>query len=270
MMSKALTTKMTKTTGETSMIGNHSIFHFQLKGLAMVLVATLLMSGVAIAAEKEELPQTTTDGLKLTKQTKHRVVYLADDVDFGSYNKVMIVDCAVAFAKNWQRNYNRNERDLSRKVSDKDVTRIKNKVAEEFKKVFTQTMTDSGIEVVTEPASDVIILRPAIVNLVVNAPDLKSAGMSRSFTADAGQMTLYLELYDSVSSAILAKVMDAQNAGRRAPSMSYATSVTNIAAADRILKNWATELAGHFGAAKAPQADAEPKTEAKAEAQDKD
>ena len=227
------------------------------QGLAMILTAALLVSGVTLAAEDKELPQTTTDGLTLTKNTKHRIVYLGDDIDFAQYTKVMIVDCAVAFAKNWQRDYNRSERDLSRKVSDKDVTRIKNKVADEFKKVFTQTMIDNGIEVVTEPASDVIILRPAIINLRVTAPDLKSAGMSRSFTGDAGQMTLYLELYDSVSSAILAKIMDAQDAGRRSPSMSYATSVSNIAAADRMLKSWAGELATHFGAVTKGEEEAE-------------
>jgi len=218
------------------------------QGLAMILTAALLMSGVAMAAEKEELPQTTTDGLNLTKNTKHRIVYVADDVDFEQYTKVMIVDCAVAFAKNWQRDYNRTERDLSRKVKDSDVTRIKNTVADEFKKVFTQTMIDNGIEVVTEPASDVIILRPAIINLRVSAPDIQSASRSRSFTGDAGQMTLYLELYDSVSSAILAKIMDAKDAGRQSPSMSYATRVSNIAAADRMLRSWANELATHFGA----------------------
>ena len=230
------------------MIGNYRKIRSLLRGATIVLAAALFVSGVAMAAEKEELPQTTTDGLTLTKQTKHRIVYQGDDIDFAQYTKVMIVDCAVAMAKDWQRDYNRSERDLSRKVSDKDVTRIKETMAAEFKEVFTQTMIDSGIEVVTEPASDVIILRPAIINLSVSAPDTQSAGRSRSFTGDAGQMTLYLELYDSVSSAILAKVMDAKDAGRGAPSMSYASRVSNIAAADRLLKSWANELATHFGA----------------------
>ena len=235
------------------MIGNHTGLRSALHGAIFVLTATLLMTGVATAAKKEDPPQTTTDGLTLTKNTKQRIVYVADDVDFGSYTKVMIVDCAVAFAKNWQRDYNRQERDLGRKVKDHDVTRMKDKLSAEFKKVFTQTMIDNGVEVVTEPASDVIILRPAIINLVVNSPDIQSASMSRTYTANAGQMTLYLELYDSVSSSILAKLMDARATRRNAPSMSYSNSVTNIAAADQLIKNWANELAGHFGAVTVPE-----------------
>ena len=232
------------------MIGHQSKFRSLLQGVAMILTATLLMSGVATAAKKEELPQTTPEGLNLVTNTRQTLVYLADDVDFGVYDKVIIVDCAVAFAKNWQRDYNRSQRDLSRKVKDKDVTRMKDTLAVEFKNVFAQTMTDKGIEVVTEPADGALILRPAIINLVVNAPDTRSASTTRTYTANAGQMTLYLEIYDSVSGALLAEVMDAQSASRTAPFMTYASNTSNIREADRILKRWATELASHFALAK--------------------
>lgn len=251
------------------MIGKQQKARSFLQCIVMVLAATLAFSGAA-AKEKQELPQTTTDGLNLTKQTEQRIVYVADDVDFGAYTKVMIVDCAVAFAKNWQRDYNRTERDLSRQVKDHDVTRMKDTLSAEFKKVFTETMTENGIEVVTEAASDVIILRPAIVNLTVNAPDIQAAGRSRTYAAssDAGQMTLYLELYDSVSSAILAKVMDAQAMGRGTPTMSYANRVTNISAADHTLKDWANEIASHFGAATNPNFVDEAEADDEAESKD--
>lgn len=250
------------------MIGNQKKARSILQVIAIVLSTSLILAAPAMAKKKDPPPQTTTDGLKLETSTKHRLVYLADDVDFGAYNKVMIVDCAVSFAKNWQRDYNRQERDLSRKVSDKDVTRIKDKLSAEFKKVFTKTMQDNGIEVVTDAGPDVIILRPAIINLDVTAPALNSPGMSRTYTADPGQMTLYLELYDSVSSAILAKAMDAQDAGRAAPTMSYSTGVNNIAAADRVLKRWANEIAGHFGATTNPNYVDAPKADDKTDAKE--
>lgn len=229
------------------MINNRTYGRPAVRVMAMLLVATLVTSGPAMAAKKSDPPQQTTDGLNLVKQTKTRLVYLADGAEFDEYTKVMLVDCAVAFEKNWQRDYNRQSADLQRRVSDKDVTRIKDTLAAEFKKEFTKVMTDNGHEVVTEPASDVLILRPAIINLVVNAPDLQTAGMSRTYVADPGQMTLYLELYDSVSSTKLAVIMDGVDVGRVAPTMSYANKVTNISAADRVLKKWAEELSGHLG-----------------------
>lgn len=214
----------------------------------MLLIAALVTSGPATAAKKEEPPQTTPDGLKLAKNTKTRIVYRADGAELDKYTKVMIVECAVAFKKNWQRDYNRDAVSLSGQVRDSDVTRIKNELSAEFKKVFTEVMTESNHEVVTEAASDVLILRPAIINLVVNAPDLRTAGRTRTYVADAGQMTLYLELYDSVSSAKLAIIMDAKDAGRMSPTMGMTNRVTNVRDADRILKSWATELADHLGA----------------------
>ena len=223
------------------------------RGIALTLIAALLVSGTAIA-EKQDPPQTTTDGLTLVKQTKSRLVYQADDIDLQQYSKVMIVDCFVSFAKNWQRDYNRDVMGLDGKVRDSDVKRMKEGMAAEFKKVFTKTMTELGHEVVTEPAADVLILRPAIINIVANAPDVRSASMTRTYVADPGQMTLFLELYDSVSSALLARVIDAQDAARSAPRMSYSNKVTNVAAVDHILKGWATELAEHLGAVKADSA----------------
>ena len=225
------------------------------KSFATILATTVLLTGTAIAVAAEDLPETTIEGLKLVKHEKHRVVYLADDADFSVYDKVYIVNAAVAFAKNWQRDYNRQERDLSRKVSDADVERIKTDLSAEFKKVFTQTMIDNGLEVVTEIGPDVVILRPAIINLQVSAPDIQGTTRAHTYTADAGQMTLYLELYDGVSGALQAKVLDAKSAGRSAPGMTYATRATNIREADRMLKSWANEIASHFHTAKAADAE---------------
>lgn len=67
-------------------------------------------------------------------------------------------------------------------------------------------------------------------------------------------MTLYVELYDSVSSAKLAVIIDAEDAGRLTPVATIANKVTNVAAADRILRSWAEELAGHIGEERAEAA----------------
>ncbi len=158
-----------------------------------------------------------------------------------------ILDAYVAFAKNWERDFNRDAIGLDRRVNDHDMERIKKRLAAEFKSVFTKTMVDTNHEVVDHTGSEVLVLRPAIINLVVTAPDLRTASMSRTFTADPGQMTLYLELYDSVTSTIIARILDAEDAGRTGQTFQMSSSVSNKMAADRVLKSWAKELAGHLG-----------------------
>lgn len=221
-------------------------FKMTARQLLTVVALSSVFLGTAFAADKD-LPETTPEGLTLVKNEKNRIVYAAEGFKPGDYTKVMILDAEVAFAKNWQRDYNRNALGLDGRVKDSDMARMKSKLAAELKKVFTETMAANGHEVVTEAAADVIILRPAIINVVANAPDVRSGGISRTYVADAGQMTLYLELYDSVSGSLLAQILDQQRAKRTAPTVGYSNSATNLTAVDRILKDWAGELAGHFG-----------------------
>ncbi len=105
----------------------------------------------------------------------------------------MILDAGVAFKKNWRRDYNRDEVSLGSQVSKSDAEKIKHRVADEFKKVFTAELEKAGYEVadydVNLAEDDILVLRPAIVDLVVTAPDTMSAGRSRSYTASAGAMT---------------------------------------------------------------------------------
>ena len=218
-----------------------------LRGTALMLIAAFLTCGSALAAEKSELPQTTTEGLNLVTHTKSRTVYMADGADLDQYTKVAILDAYVAFAKNWERDFNRDAIGLEGRVNDHDMERIKKRLAAEFKSVFTKTMVDTNHEVVDHTGSEVLVLRPAIINLVVTAPDLQTANRSRTFTADAGQMTLYLELYDSVTSTIIARIVDAEEAGNTGGTFQISSSVSNKAAADRVLRSWAKELAGHLG-----------------------
>jgi hypothetical protein len=67
-----------------------------------------------------------------------------------------------------------------------------------------------------------------------------SAGRSTTYVESAGAMTIYLELWDSASDTLLARVID----GSVDPDMyrQRSSSVTNRAAAARMMQSWADEL----------------------------
>ncbi len=210
--------------------------------LLAVLSALLGTFSIALAADDDWPPKVTSDGLNLVEGTKAAAVWVLDGADFSEFNRVMIVDVGVAFKKNWLRDYNRDEISLGSRVSKSDAEKIKQRVADEFKKVFTAELEKAGYEVadydVKLAEDDILVLRPAIVDLVVTAPDTKSAGRSRTFTASAGAMTLYLEFYDSVTSSILGRVVDRKNAQSNGM-MRISNRVTNKAEADRMFRKWA-------------------------------
>jgi hypothetical protein len=216
----------------------------QLSLLALTCASLALASAPAVAA-KDPPPEVSPDGLHLTKSTKNRLVYVKPGATFSQYERVAILDPLVEFEKDWQDDYNRSRTGLSGRVTDADVEKMKERLGAEFKKVFTDELQgEGGYQVVDVAAPDVLVLRPALLNVEVNAPDVMTAGIEHTVVRSAGQMTLYLELWDSASNTLLARVMDAQADPDSMAQMGG--RVTNKAAADRILKKWARELREHL------------------------
>ena len=218
---------------------------YQKRAQAIIAITALcaglaLVSPVGLAAD-EPPPEVTKDGLHLYKQTKTRLAYVRPGATFTQYKKVALLDCYVEFSKDWVNDYNRDQRDLSRRIRDSDLDRAKTALQKDFKRIFTEELREGGrYQVVDSGGPDVMVLRPALINIRVSAPDLMSAGRSVTFVESAGAMTIYLELWDSVSNTILARVMD----GQVDPSLYGQSSsrVTNQAAAERMMRRWADEL----------------------------
>lgn len=206
--------------------------------LPIILLFTLI-PGTDLEAKKE-LPEVTTDGLHLVPDSKLAIVYAAPGADLAPYHRVKLLESYVAFKKNWERNQRSRSPGIS--LNSKDITKIKDTLATEFHQVFKTALTDAGYEITEETGPDVMIVRPAIINLDVNAPDKMAAGRVTTYTASAGEMTLYIELWDSESGDIMAKALDRRADNGRAGFYTWTNSVTNRAAADKILKGWAEIL----------------------------
>ena len=169
-----------------------------------VAFAAFALSGQAFAQDDGD--DTSHDGLVLLEDSEADEVWVLPDADFSIYHRFLILEPYVAFRKDWARDYNRDTRRPSERVTDEDMTRMQDGMAELFLEVFTQELEDNGYPVVTEPDVDVMILRPAIINLDVTAPDIPSANRTRSYATSAGSATLYIEFFDSVTAQIVADV----------------------------------------------------------------
>ena len=153
----------------------------KLRKFAMMIgmCAAFAVGPVASVLAKEAPPETTPEGLVLQKNTKSRIVYMKPGATFAQYNRVAILECLVDFEKDWQKDYNNSRRGLEGRVSDKDVERMKTGLAAEFKKVFTDELQNKGgYQVVGSAAPDVLVLRPALLNVEVYAPDIMTAGIN--------------------------------------------------------------------------------------------
>lgn len=203
--------------------------------------AAALLNPVSLRAQTKDLPEITEEGLHRVPDSIMAIVYAVPGADLKPYTKVQLLDAYVAFKKNWARDQRSRSANPMR-LSSEDMERMKTRMTTEFRDVFTEVLESGGYPVVNEAGDDVLLVRPAIINLDPTAPDTPTSGRSTSFVQSAGEMTLYIEIYDSVSGAMIAKALDRKSDKRNAGYYTWANPVTNKVAAERILKGWANIL----------------------------
>jgi hypothetical protein len=213
-----------------------------------VAISLFLVTLAACAGTNPQsgFPPVSSDGLHLMPNTKLAAVYVKPGADLSQYNKIALLDTYVAFAKQWQRNYN-EEATFENQVTAADMQSIRKKVSEEFARELTKVLKADGRQFVTTGGEGVLILRPAIINLQITAPDLMTPGMEQTLVASAGSMTLYLELLDGKTGDLMARVIDPE-AADDAGMAEIANAVTNTADFDRIVQRWAQLLNAHLAA----------------------
>jgi len=230
---------------EKLMIRSQSIRLF-----AAVAFMALGLTSTSLLRAAGSPPEMSPDGLRLVKNTSAGVIYVRPGANFGKYDKLAILNCLVEFDANWQSNYNAQQVDPASFVSAADMNRIKTQLAADFKRIFVQELQAKGAyTIVDNAAPDVLVLRPAILNLRVTQPDLMTPDMSMTLVRSAGSMTMYLELWDSMTNTLLARAINAQ--ADQGFGGQVADSVTNTAAADCILRQWADTLRNSLEAARA-------------------
>ena len=187
--------------------------------------AALILAVLSPALAVSDSPSSPFPGLELVPSKNVGALYRRPDVDTSAYSKIIIGEPAVEFSKNWNpRNYGRFG------LSAAQLTKIRADLAAMAKSVFAKALSDGGYEIVTEAGDGVLVITPNIVNLFINAPDVPTAGRSRTYTMDAGSMTLVLQVNDAVTGTLLAVAFDQRRSG--SSTMQWATSVSNRAAAE--------------------------------------
>ena len=200
----------------------------------------VLIAGAAHIPEvaANDLPEVSYDGLLLNKNNKELIVYRDPDARLDAYSKFILIEPTIAFRKHWER----DTRVGGRRVPASEIERIKREGAELFMEVFSEELEkDDHYDRVTAPAADAVILRAAVLDLDIAAPDVSSTSRTRSYTTESMRGVLVLEVVDSETGDILVRAIDAKqirNAGRA----SLTTSASNRADARRAYREWARIL----------------------------
>ena len=213
--------------------------------LRALFAATSLAAITALAATNPIDEMSSHDGLGKVTVKGIDLAYVHKDTNFAGYSKLIVDPVEVAFHKNW----NPTRPGSNLKLSSTDRENIRTGVGKVVQEEFDKALKAGGSwQVVKEAGPDVLRVKPKVLNLYVNAPDTKSAGV-RTFTVSSGEMTLLLELYDSETGAILARAIDRRE-GRNTGQWQMSNSVGNVGDAQEIAATWARILRDRLDKAK--------------------
>lgn len=220
------------------------IFSSLRAAIALLVLASLLVA----CAGLRSYPAVTEEGLPRQASDLFDAFYRDPSAALADYRRIRLADCDVSFRKNWQRDQNVQRASVYR-VTDEDVERIRTMVATDCRRVFAKELAEEGAyEIVEESGAGVLLLRPTIVDLDINAPDLKVPARNTNFVTSAGEMRLRMDVVDSASGRLLARIIDKGRA-MDIDTLEVANSVTNRFETDRILRRWARKLQSALQAA---------------------
>jgi Protein of unknown function (DUF3313) len=214
------------------------------------IAACTLLGGCQTTGPSPIDEASTNEGLVRVESKVVDALYRRPDATLAGYSKLLLHPVEVQFAKNWDP---ASGGSALYQMNEPDREKIKSELANVFAEVFKRDLEKGGYALVNEPGADVLEMRAAIVNLYINAPDvsMETAGRTRVYTADAGEMTLIAQLHDSVTGQLLARAYD-RRAGPQSGQWQWSNSVTNTAEAKRIISTWSTALRKALDASRAP------------------
>jgi hypothetical protein len=183
-------------------------------------------------------------------------VYVRSNADLSSYRKVMIDPGKAELRKNWLKDTN-SQRSPARWLTPSDAQEITDQAAKSLAPAIADVFKREGYEIVTAPGPGVLRLSPSVTDLYVNAPYYPTPGIQKTNVRDAGEAMLSLDVRDSVSGELQARIIDRSTAQEmRAPATAGgqltanpANDVTNQFWFDALYRQFATYCGRVLGAA---------------------
>jgi hypothetical protein len=163
----------------------------------VLVVLASVLAGCGYSRIPEER---TEDGLVRVPSRAAGGVYRNTDADFTHYKRLILEPPTIEFTADW--------REQHREVDDAEVARIRRDAVKLFRDEFQRELVKRGrYELADSPAADVLLVTPRVVDLDILAPDAGTGVGEKTFTPGPVRMQVTGELRDSVSNALLARII---------------------------------------------------------------
>ena len=218
---------------------------------AVTAIAALIMAtglaGCAGSAETRPLElesgpgaESTVDGLVRAKGSSFKDVWVKPDAYVASYTALLIGDVDVAY-KRKPKSHRYDATGSNFPLDESQLERLRKllrtSLAERIEESETWTLADG-------PGTHVLLLEPSLIDLVVKVPT-NAAPSTSVYTTSTAEVTLLLELHDSLTGEILARIADRREArqpGTGRSELYWSNPVSNQQAVKKVFNRWARIL----------------------------
>lgn len=194
----------------------------------------LFVFSILIAGASQAAGQANVDGLVEVRSRYLDQVQLRPQTDFATYKQVLIEPAPVKLRVD----ANINDRN-PRRMPAEQAKEISEAAAQAVHSALVQAFKARGYEIAAAPGPGVLRLSPSVPELVINAPSGGPA--TRSFTTEAGEAKLALQVRDGASGAVLAQIAHKGDTTRTGLRQTDAT--TNTFWFESLFNRWAVDCA---------------------------
>ncbi|MCR9096881.1 MAG: DUF3313 domain-containing protein [bacterium] len=184
--------------------------------------------------EMGENADVTFDGLHRVRGARAgQRVWVKPDMDLSSYSELILIGAGFHYKRPPKRA--RGEYALNERQMDFVREELASSIREELIARGDWTLAD-------RPGPEALVLRGAIIDFVLTtAPEQPTRGAT--YSASVGAATLVIEVFDSQSREILARIVDRRGLEHDDVTGWRNDPISNAAAARRTFRHWARKLA---------------------------
>jgi hypothetical protein len=200
--------------------------------------AAAVLLGACAAPVPRLTEERTFDGLVRVENTEFDGAWVRPDLDVTGYTKLMFQEAGIEYRPAAAEELTRTGPNAGMPAfapSDHQKARLR----DILRTAFVEEMAKSRrFQLVEQPGPGVLLLRGSMLDVVSFAPP-DEAGMGSVYLRSVGEATLVLELRDSQTEAILARVCVRRAAERMGGPLEPSNSAMNGYEVDRVARLWA-------------------------------
>ena len=182
----------------------------------------------------------TFDGLHKVKGSRADEAWARPGLDLSGYSKIKLQSAGIEYRPGGEkrRSWKARTGGETYEVTEKQKERLRTILAEAFRDELSKS---DRFTLVNESGPDVLLIRGALLDVVSYVPP-EPIGRVDIYLRSVGEATLVLEIRDSITDAILVRVVDRKAAEDIGGRLQESNRVTNTAEVRHLAKRWASAL----------------------------